>query len=170
MIETDRLRLRPHRVEDFNRYLPLWLTPEPASVVPSLLLNQEEIWARLLRWVGHWQSFGFGMFIAEDRITNEVVAEGGLAHFKRGLIEQFDNAPEAGWRVLATRRGHGIAVEAMSAIMDWFDAREIAKRTVCLIHDGNVASVRVATRIGFNAFGTCEFKGHSATMFERWRA
>jgi RimJ/RimL family protein N-acetyltransferase len=170
MIETARFRLRPHRVEDFNRYLPLWLTPEPASPVPLPSLNQEEIWARLLRWIGHWHEFGFGMFIAEDRETDEIIAEAGLAHFKRGVGENFDNAPEAGWRVLATRRGEGIAVEVMTAVMEWFDARSIASRTVCLIHDGNVASVRVASRIGFNAFGSCEFKGHRATLFERMHA
>ena len=64
----------------------------------------------------------------------------------------------------------GIAVEVMSAVMPWFDAQSINTRTVCLIHEGNVASVRVASRVGFKTVGTCEFQGHPATLFERTTA
>jgi RimJ/RimL family protein N-acetyltransferase len=167
MIETTRLRLRPHQIADFNRYLPLWVLPEPPGTHAPVQLTPEEVWARLLRFVGHWSHFNYGLFIVEDRVSGELVGEVGLAHFMRGLGPRFDEAPEAAWRVLATRRGAGIAQEAMSAALGWFDRTITARRTVCLIHAANEASVRVATRLGYGPFDHCEFKGLPATLFER---
>ena len=167
MIETDRLRLRPHRVEDFNRYLPLWLQPEPPGTHVPVQLTPEDAWSRLLRFVGHWSHFGYGLFIVEDRRSGEIVGEAGLANFMRGIGRGFDDAPEAAWRVLASRRGEGIATEAMSAALAWFDATIGATRTVCLIHVANDRSIRVASRLGYSPFGQCDFKGHPASLFER---
>jgi RimJ/RimL family protein N-acetyltransferase len=167
IIETARLRLRPHRVADFNRYLPLWVVAEPPDTHAPLQLTPEEAWARLLRFVGHWSHFGYGLFLAEERASGDIVAEVGLAHFMRGLGPAFDEAPEAAWRVLATRRGNGIAGEAMDGALTWFEREFGAQRTVCLIHTANERSVRVATRIGYRPFGRCEFKGQSAALFER---
>ena len=166
MIETARLRLRPHQVEDFNRYLPLWLTPEPPGSL-LLQLTPEEAWARLLRFVGHWSHFGYGLYLVEDRQSGDIVGEVGLARFHRGIGAEFDEAPEAAWRVLATRRGEGIAREAMRAALAWFDETHPIARTVCLIHVTNEPSIRVAHHLGYGQFGACEFKGHPAALFER---
>jgi RimJ/RimL family protein N-acetyltransferase len=167
MIETGRLRLRPHQVQDFNRYLPLWVLPEPPGTHAPMQLTPEEVWARLLRFVGHWSHFGYGLFVVEERGSGDIVAEVGLAHFMRGIGPAFDAAPEAAWRVLATRRGAGIAGEAMAGALAWFDRAIRTERTVCLIYAGHERSIRVATRLGYRPFGQCEFKGQSASLFER---
>jgi RimJ/RimL family protein N-acetyltransferase len=167
MIETDRLRLRPHRVEDFNRYLPLFNAPEPSGTPLPVQLTPEDTWSRLLRFVGHWSHFGYGLLVVEDRASGEIVGEAGLAHFMRGIGASFDAAPEAAWRVLASRRGEGIAREAMTAALAWFDAEVGVARTVCLIHVANERSVRVAARLGYSPFGQCDFRGHRASVFER---
>ncbi len=167
MIETLRLRLRPHQVADFNGYLPLWTLPEPAGMHAPMQLTVEEVWARLLRFVGHWSHFGYGLFLVEDRSSGEIVGEVGVAHFMRNLGPAFDDAPEAAWRVLVTRRGSGIATEAMTAALAWFDRTIRCDRTVCLIHIANERSLRVASRLGFRPFGQCEFKGLPASLLER---
>jgi RimJ/RimL family protein N-acetyltransferase len=169
-VETDRLRLRPHQVADFNRYLPLWVSPEPPDSQALLQLTPEEVWARLLRFVGHWSHFGYGLFVVEDAASGDIVGEVGLAHFMRGLGARFDEAPEAAWRVLAARRGAGIAREAMSGALAWFDRTIGSERTVCLIHQTNTRSISVAATLGYRPFGQCEFKGQQASLFERIRA
>ena len=168
MIETDRLRLRPHRVEDFNRYLPLFALPEPPGTHAPLQFTAEETWARLLRFVGHWSHFGYGLFVVEDRRSGDIVGEVGVAQFMRGIGTAFDDAPEAAWRVLVTRRGEGIAREAMTGALSWFDRAIGVRRTVCLIHVANERSISVATRLGYRPFGECHFKGHPASLFERF--
>jgi len=130
-------------------------------------LTGEEVWARLLRFVGHWSHFGYGLFLVEDRTSGEIVGEVGVAHFMRNLGPSFDDVPEAAWRVLVTRRNSGIATEAMTAALTWFDRTSRCDRTVCLIHIANERSLRVASRLGFRPFGRCEFKGFPAWLLER---
>ena len=167
MIDTSRLRLRPHRLEDFERYLPLWTQPEPPDTASPLILTAEEVWDRLLRWVGHWSHFGFGLFLALDRESDTIVGEVGLGYFHRGIGAHFDGMPEAAWRVLATRRGEGLASEAMQGVLGWFDRAVRTPRTVCLIYSANTRSIRVAERLGYREFGNGWYRERPALLFER---
>lgn len=168
-IETSRLRLRPPRVDDFDRYLLLWNQPEPPDTASPIELSPEDAWARLLRFVGHWTHFGYGLFLVEDRSSKEIIGEMGIAHFRRGMGRHFDGVPEAAWRVLVARRGQGIAVEAMARVLAWFDDIEISERTVCLIQDTNVRSLRVADRLGYRRFDVGHYRHAPAILLERLR-
>jgi RimJ/RimL family protein N-acetyltransferase len=167
MLQTSRLILRPHRVADFERYVPLWSADDmPPEIAPLPPLSGEEAWARLLRFVGHWSHFGSGLFLVEDRATGELIGEVGLAHFQRGVHADFDAALEGAWRVAASRRGQGLAVEAMQASLEWIDALRI-ERTVCMIHPGNAASLKVAAHLGYREFTRARYKAATVVLFER---
>lgn len=168
MLETSRLLLRPPRVADFERYLPLWHKSEMAAAPgPNLSLNPEEVWARLLRFVGHWAHFGYGLFLVEDFESHELIGEVGFAHFHRGMGARFDAVPEAAWRVLARRRKRGIAVEGMQAAISWFEQTVRPERTVCMIHPSNAASLTVAGRLGFHEFERAPYKERTVILLER---
>lgn len=53
-IETERLTLRGHRLEDFAESAAMWADPEVTRYISGRPFSAEEIWARLLRYVGHW--------------------------------------------------------------------------------------------------------------------
>ena len=55
---------------------------------------------------------------------------------------------EIGWGVNAEHRGQGIAVEAARAVMGWVFSQQRVKRVIATIPEGNVASIRVAERLG----------------------
>ena len=167
MINTDRLLLRPHQVSDFDRYLPLWHASETRGPGPDVSLTREEAWARLLRWIGHWAHFGYGLFIVEERSSGTLVGEVGFAQFQRGVGERFDTAPEATWRVLAGKRKRGIAGEAMQAATVWLEQTQRPERTVCMIHPGNTPSLNVATRLGYTEFARAAYKSWSVVLLER---
>lgn len=166
IVETPRLRLRRHRVEDLANYLPIWSKAEPGNPA-GFALTEEEAWYRLLRFVGHWAHFGFGCFVVEDSANGRLIGEAGFAHFHRGLGPEFDDAPEAAWRVIPEYRGNGIASEAMSAAAHWLDAQGRGARTVCIIDPVNAASIKVAERIGFREFSRKDYKGAPVILFER---
>jgi RimJ/RimL family protein N-acetyltransferase len=168
VIKTTRLCLRAHRAEDFERYLPLWTLPEPPDTPGYVLVSAEETWARLLRSIGHWTHFGYGFFVVEDLQTGDLVAEAGFAHFRRGVDPGLDSSPEAGWRVLRTRRQQGIASEAMQAALQWFDAQAAGNRTACMIHPDNEASLAVASRIGYRQFASAQYKERPVLLLERF--
>lgn len=165
-IETSRLRLRAHRVADFESYLPLWQA-EPFDSPMPVALTPEEVWARLLRFVGHWAHFGFGLFVVEDRAMGELIAEVGLAHFNRGVSPRLDGVPEAAWRVIHSRRREGIAAEAMAAALAWFDAGGRIQRSVCMVHPSNTLSMRLALRLGYREFDQSSYRQQTVILMER---
>jgi RimJ/RimL family protein N-acetyltransferase len=168
MIKTNRLLLRPHRLEDFERYVPLWDAAEMRRQEPNMALSAEEAWARLLRFIGHWQCFGYGLFVVEALGSGELIGELGCAQFKRHLgDERFDTVPEAGWRVVSSRRRQGIAIEAMQAVLQWLEQTMCATRTVCMIHPDNVASLAVAARLGYREYRRAAYKDRAIVLLER---
>ena len=172
MIETKRLLLRPHRIEDFEKYVPLWTSVAPIerSIPGLVLLRTEDIWARLLRLIGHWTVFGFGPFVVVDRPSGDIVGEVGFAHFRRGNGPDFDNAPEAMWRIHSDHRGKGIAAEAVEQAVGWFDGRQAVIRTVCMIAPTNTGSLSIAAAQGFRQFSEVVYRDNTMLLFERVRS
>lgn len=164
-IHTERLILRPHRVADYDAYLQIWTQPDPSPF--AFQLDAENTWYRLLRWVGHWTHFGYGLFVLEDRASGALLGEAGFAHFRRFIDGRFDTAPEAAWRVVQSRRGEGLAAEAMDAALEWFEAQSRASRTVCLIHPTNAKSLRLADRLGFVEYGRAVYREETNILLER---
>ena len=169
MILTTRLRLRPHRVADFERYLPLFQQAEEGTAT-YFLLSTEDTWSRLLRFVGHWAHFGYGLFVVEDLASGEIVGEVGCARYYRGVDARLDGVPEAAWRVLASHRGRGIASEAMPAALAWLDNTLRPERTVCMVNVSNAASLKVAAKLGYVEFAQTTYKKMDVVLLERCRA
>ncbi|MEL4073429.1 GNAT family N-acetyltransferase [Ochrobactrum sp. GPK 3] len=168
LIESTRLLLRPHSLDELGGYAELWSTATEIPGLPKIPpLSQEEIWARLLRFIGHWSVFGFGPFIVVDKATETVVGEVGLAHFHRGNGDSFDSSPEAMWKIDRRYQGRGFASEAVQMAFDWFDEQRIANRTVCMIDPQNSASLRIAEHFGFHKFASAVYRSNPVLLFER---
>jgi len=167
MIETDRLRLAPPSLADFEDSFAMAADPETARFIGGKAATREESWTKLLRNIGHWSAFGYGVFTVRERASSAFVGETGLAHFGRGFGGAFDPFPEASWVLVRRAQGKGYAVEAVRAAHDWLAKRQGAARTVCIIHPDNLASIRLAETIGYRAFGRVEYRGAFPTLFER---
>ena len=166
-IETERLRLRAHRKEDFRDSAEMWAHPDVFRYIGGRPFSAEEVWARLLRYAGHWQWMEFGFWAIEEKSTGAFVGEAGFAEFKRELEPPTLGVPEIGW-VLAPRvHGQGYATEAVRAVVAWGDERFDSARTVCLIHPENLRSVRVAEKCGYKEFQRTTYKGQATILFER---
>jgi RimJ/RimL family protein N-acetyltransferase len=167
VLETERLRLRGHRVEDFAACTAMWSDPVVTRYISGRTFTAEEVWARLLRYVGHWTLLGFGFWLIEERETGSFVGEAGLAEFQRDLDPPIHGVPEMGWVLAQQFQGKGYATEAVRAAADWGDRRFAGARTVCLIHPENRASVRVAEKCGYRPLPPATYKGQATLMFER---
>nr|WP_299498880.1 GNAT family protein [uncultured Rhizobium sp.] len=171
MIDTTHLILRPHATDDLEAYVPLWQETLGHDAAPSRLpvLSEEEVWARLLRWIGHWSVYGFGPLAVIDKASGDLCGEVGFGYFRRGHGPAFDTVPEGMWKISATHRGKGFAREAMEAVCAWFDSAIRAERTVCMIDPTNAISCRLAGRLGFSVFAEAKYKGHPLLLYERLR-
>jgi RimJ/RimL family protein N-acetyltransferase len=60
ILESERLKLRGHRLEDFSHCAAMWGDSEVARYIGGKPLSEEESWTKFLRYVGHWSLLGFG--------------------------------------------------------------------------------------------------------------
>jgi RimJ/RimL family protein N-acetyltransferase len=167
VLETERLRLRGHRVQDFAHSAAMWADPVVIRHTVGKPLSEEECWTRFLRYVGHWALLGFGYWVAEEKATGKFVGEIGFADYKRDLEPSLKGIPESGWVLASHAHGKGYATEAVRAVVAWGDARFSSRRTACIIAPENVASIRVAEKCGYREFARTTYKGHAVVMFER---
>jgi RimJ/RimL family protein N-acetyltransferase len=169
MINTERLILRRHTLQDADSVFQLATDPAVLQFIGGVPASREDAWHRLLRYAGHWSLLGFGMFAVFERATNQFIGEVGLADFQRGLGEDFDGIPEAAWVFTGNSHGKGFALEAMTAALDWFDEQAFSSRSVCMIEARNTASIRLAEKLGFNYYGQACYRGSDVNKYERMR-
>ena len=93
MIVTERLVLTPSAISDFDDCNAMRTDPAVMHFIGGVA-SGEDTWIRLLRNVGHWTAFGYGLFTIREKDGGRFVGEGGLAHFRRGLGSDFDDFPE----------------------------------------------------------------------------
>jgi RimJ/RimL family protein N-acetyltransferase len=167
VIETERLKLRPHRLDDFIPCSAMWADSVVTRYIGGKPLSGEESWARLLRYVGHWSLLDFGYWVIEEKATGTFAGEIGFADYKRNLEPSLDGAPEIGWVVASKFHGKGYATEAVRAAVTWGDKHFERSRTACLIHPENLPSIRVAEKCGYRESHQATYKGQPTTVFIR---
>jgi RimJ/RimL family protein N-acetyltransferase len=160
--------LRGHSIDDFENSFAMWSDPEVARYIGGRPSSAEEVWSRLLRYVGLWPTLGYGYWVVTERESSRFVGEVGLANFQREISPPI-NSPETGWAPAPWAFGRGFATEALTAALAWSDAKLPTLRTLCMISDGNSASVRVAEKVGYSVMARTEYKGAPTTLYERLR-
>jgi RimJ/RimL family protein N-acetyltransferase len=168
-LETERLILRPPQVSDLADSTTLWGDAEVVRHIGGRIFSPEEVWARVLRYIGHWAAMGYGYWTVRERATGRFVGEVGLADHHRDIQPPLGDDPEAGWVLATASHGRGFATEAMRAVLAWSDRTLAAPRTVCLIDEANAASVRVAEKLGYRERVRTTYKGDPAIVMERPR-
>ncbi|HKV64731.1 MAG TPA: GNAT family N-acetyltransferase [Candidatus Acidoferrum sp.] len=172
LLETERLRLRGHRPDDFADSAAMWADPLVTRYIGGKPLSEEDVWARILRYLGHWAWLGFGYWVVEDKSTGKFAGEMGFSDWKREIVPSLKGVPEIGW-VLATQvHGRGYATEAVRAALAWGDANILSAqpslgRTVCIIHPEHAKSIRVAEKCGFKQVQSTMYKGEPTILFTR---
>jgi RimJ/RimL family protein N-acetyltransferase len=170
LLQTERLLLHGPRLEDFDDSAALWGDPETTRYVGGRPLSQEEVWARLHRYVGHWMLLGHGFWVVRESNSGQFVGEVCLADFKRDFDEPglgwFTDAVEAGWVLARAAHGRGFATEAVLAAIGWGKTHFGERRMVCMIDPDNSASIRVAGKCGFRERAQTIYKEKPILLFE----
>ncbi|HZH10023.1 MAG TPA: GNAT family N-acetyltransferase [Microvirga sp.] len=166
-LETERLVLRAHRLTDFEGCLALWTDPDVTRFIGGKPSTREEVWARILRYVGHWSLLGFGYWVIEEKVTGSFVGEVGFADFRREIEPSMADTPEIGWALLPAFHGKGYATESAGAAVAWGEKHFGPVRTACIIAPENEPSIRVAQKCGYREFQRTTYKGNPTLMFVR---
>ncbi len=169
-LTTERLTLRPHRIDDLPAQSAMWADPRVTRYIGAgAASTRAQAWARILAYAGHWTLCGFGYWAVADRASDRFLGEAGLANFERGLLPAFDTLPELGFAFAAEAHGRGVASEAVAAILAWADERPGFERTACFVDDRNVASLRVVRRFGYAYETSVQIAQMPSSFFVRGR-
>lgn len=148
VLTTERLELWLPSSSDIGAMIDI-VTHEETGRYLGPDSSRAEHFTRFQRNAGSWLLFGYGGFIVRERGRPEVIGNCGIFHSLRGLGDDVDDMPEAGWIIAADHAGEGYAREAMAAAIDWFEAAHGKQPVFCMIEAGNVPSFALAERLGF---------------------
>jgi RimJ/RimL family protein N-acetyltransferase len=157
-LETERLRLRPLRASDFADYAALHADPEVMRHVGGTW-DRGRSWRHLAFLMGHWLVAGSGMWAVELRETGAFAGKIGFA--------EPDGWPgcELAWYLARRFWGLGYATEGARAALGFAFTGLKKDRVVNLIEPGNLASIRVAERLGAVVQGSSGILGRRHLVY-----
>ena len=151
LLRAGRFELWQPVAADHAALHALTLDPAMRAFLANHQPDEGDSFARLLRNGGSWAFYGYGTFMVRAPGRSRVIAHCGVFRSWRGL-PGLDDVPEAGWIVGQEHWGQGLASTVMETVLDWFDHTHGKQRIACMIEQGNLASERLAARLGFVAY------------------
>jgi RimJ/RimL family protein N-acetyltransferase len=146
-LRTERLRLRPYRLEDLDAFHAIVGDPETMRFYPEpFSVDAARAWIE--RVLTRYHELGFGLLIVEDGATGEVIGSCGPTLQTVDGVQEI----ELGWHVRRDRWGEGIAPEAAVACRDWSFANLGTEHLIALVRPVNTPSCRVAEKIGMTVW------------------
>ncbi len=167
VIETERLRLRAHRADDYAICQAIWSDSEVVRHIGGRAFTAEEVWKRLLQYRGLWSLLGYGYWAIEETAGSRYIGDVGFADFARELQPSLRGMLECGWVMAPQAQGKGYASEAVLAACAWADAQRLGRRVVCIIAPDNPASIRVAEKTGFTLWQQSTYHDNPTLVFKR---
>lgn len=160
LIETPRLQMRRMRLDDVPALLAVFGDPE----VMRFYTAPFDV-PRMRGWVDwnqrSYMDNGYGLWAMVLRATGEVIGDCGLVN------QQVDGVAEieVGYHVRRDLWRQGIATEAALACADYGFSTLGCRRLVSLIHPHNMASRRVAEKIGMTLQREVEWKNKPTCIY-----
>ena len=164
---TDRLILRGLEKDDFPAFAAVWQEPEVVRFIGAKPRPLSESWGVFLRIAGSWVINGLGQWAITRRSDGRYLGQCGFFFAMRGLGEDFDGVPEAGWVLTTDVHGQGLGREAVAAAHGWFDAQPFGGQSVAMIEMGHEGSFAVARRLGYRPMREVEDTGDRVMLLCR---
>jgi RimJ/RimL family protein N-acetyltransferase len=145
ILESEHLTFRHLELEDLDDLFTLYRDPEIRRYFPEGTLTYAET-KEELEWFlnGHPRHPELGLWATIHKADNQFIGRCGL------LPWTIDGQPEVEVAYMLDKAywGRGLGSEAALAIRDYGFEQLGLKRLICLIDRDNLASIRVAERIG----------------------
>ena len=165
-VETKRTILRAHRLDDFDSYAAMWADPVITRFIGGKPRTREESWLRFLRHPGMWSMLGYGFWAIEEKASGQFIGEAGFHDLKRDLVPSIEGTPEAGWALIPSAHGKGIASEVVGGMLDWAKDRPGFERSVCIISPENFGSLAVAGKLGYREIARTLYHNELTILLE----
>ena len=167
MIDTERLRLRPFRKEDFRPYHAILQHPEVHKHFGPTPMGAEECWRRVAASNGMWSLLGFGGWAVERLADGKLVGTVSLFNAWRAMEPEFGEQPEMGWIFSHEVHGQGMAGEACQAVIRWAQEALAPTHIWAIIAPANEPSLKLAAKLGFERVGDSLYNDEPTIVLKR---
>jgi len=158
-LETERLLLRWLREDDFERYAKLCRDPEVMRFLGGPLLTDIEVWRHMSSIMGHWYFRGYGIWAVEEKRSRQLIG-------RIGLLNPIGwPGFELGWTLARQSWGNGYATEGAQRALAYAFTELDRKHVISLIAPANIASAKVAERLGEKVEGRTELLGSEVLIY-----
>jgi RimJ/RimL family protein N-acetyltransferase len=167
-LETERLLLRWFREDDFEQFCEICSDAEVMRFLgDGRPMTEMEVWRQMAMIMGHWYFRGYGIWAVEEKETGKVVGRIGLI-YPAGWP-----GFELGWTLGRESWGKGYATEGARRALEYAFTEMGRDHVISCIAPENVASVRVAERLGEKIEGRTELLGRDVIIYgigrDEWR-
>ncbi len=156
ILTTERLFLRYFQITDVEAMYGVFGDEEVMRFSDGVQ-TKEWIQNWLQKQIENYQDGGFGPYAVVEKHKQEVIGYCGLS-----FLPDVNGQPEVeiGYRLRRSAWGQGYATEAVIAVLDYaFNALGL-KRIIAMIDPTNVASIRVAEKVGMRYEQDVMFEGY----------
>ena len=145
ILETSRLLLRHLVMDDLDELYAIYRDPEITKYIPDAPRSREEAQEEL-EWHmhGHPKYPELGLWATIHKETGKFIGRCGLLPWKIDGLQEV----EVAYTIARAYWGQGLGGEAAQAILQYGFEKLNLSRLICLIDEENIASQKVAEKIG----------------------
>ena len=167
-LESERLLLRWFREDDFEQFCNICSQPEVMRFLgDGRPMTRLEVWRQMATFMGHWYFRGYGIWAVEEKSSGSVI--GRIGFMNPTGWPGF----ELGWTLGRESWGKGYATEGAQRALEYAFTEMNREHLISLIAPENVASIRVAERLGEKIEGRTEVLGRHVFIYgidrDEWR-
>ena len=162
-LESERLTIRLFVPDDdADAMLGVYGDPDVMRFIPGgALSGLDAVRSLLARYAGETKRLGFSSLAVVERASGRLIGDAGF-----GIFEPTGDI-ELGYTLARDAWGQGYATEAARTCLAAGIAHLEAPRIVAVVDEENVASARVAERIGMTRMETIEAHGRPHVLYAR---
>ena len=168
-LETERLILRWFREDDLADLYRMTSDPEVMRFLgDGKPVDEMLTWRHMATYMGHWYYRGFGIWAVEEKSSHRVVG-------RIGFMDPFGwPGFELGWTLARDSWGNGYATEGARRALEYAFTEMNRDHVISLIAPENVASIKVAERLGEKVEGKTNVVDRDVFIYgidrKDWRA
>ena len=159
-LESERLLLRWFREHDLEQFCQICSDAEVMRFLgDGRPMTEMEVWRQMATFMGHWYFRGYGIWAVEEKSSGKVI--GRIGFMNPAGWPGF----ELGWTLGRESWGKGYATEGAQRALEYAFTEMNRDHVISLIAPENVASIRVAERLGEEVEGRTEVLGRNVYIY-----
>jgi len=159
-LETERLLLRWFREDDFEPFCRISADPEVMRFLgDGKPMDSMNTWRQIATFMGHWYFRGYGLWAVEEKSTGNLV--GRIGFMNPAGWPGF----ELGWTLGRDSWGKGYATEGARRALEYAFTEMDRDHVISLIAPDNLASIKVAERLGERVEGKTHVMGRDVLIY-----